>query len=249
MDYLTCLLNLLRFQPGVPDDWKIAKVTPVPKAGKSNYVNNLRPISLLPLPSKLIEKIVHNRICTFCSENNMIDEKQGGFRPNHSTTSTTAFYISDLYNAMNNNQATTSVYIDAMKAFDTVNHEILLNKITFYGITGKCAKWIEDYLKNRKQYAVANDITSKPDNITCGVPQGSVCGPLLFLLYINDISHCLDNCKVSLYVDDTVLYYSSENIEEALRLVQSDLSSLNEWCHKNRITINCKKKLNIVCME
>ena len=235
------LFNLSFELSEVPDEWKIAKVTPIPKAGKSNDVSNLRPVSLLPPPSKLIEKIVHDRIYTFCNDNNLINKKQGDFRPKHSTISTTAFYIDDLYNAMNNNQTTISVYIDAMKAFDTVDHGILLKKIKYYGISGKCAKWVENYLKNRKQYTVANDTISDPADITYGVPQGSVCGPLLFLLYINDISHCLDKCKVSLYADDTVLYYSSDNINEALRSVQKDLTSLNNWCHKNKITVNCKK--------
>ena len=128
------LFNLSFELSEVPDEWKIAKVTQLPKAGKSNDVSNLRPISLFPLPSKLIEKIVHDRIYTFCNNNNLINKKQGGFRPNHSTVSTTAFYIDDLYNAMNNNQATISVYIDAMKAFATVNHDILLKKITLHEI-------------------------------------------------------------------------------------------------------------------
>ena len=201
----------------------------------------LRPISLLPLPSKLIEKIVHDRIYTFCNDNNLINKKQGGFRPKHSTISTTAFYINDLYQAMNNNQITISVYIDAMKAFDTVDHDILLKKIKCFGITGKCFNWVENYLKNRKQCTVANDTVSNLADITYGVPQGSVCGPLLFLLYINDISYCLEKCKVSLYADDTVLYYTSDCINDVLRTVQQDLNSLSEWCCKNKITVNCKK--------
>ena len=235
------LFNLSFERAEVPDKWKIAKVTPIPKAGKSDDVSNLRPISLIPLPSKLIEKVVHDRICNFCNDNKLIDEKQGGFRPNYSTTSTTALYINDLYNAMNNNQVTISIYIDAMKAFNTVNHGILLKKIKYYGITGKCAKWVENYLENRKQCTVANDMVSDFKDITCGVPQGSVCGPLLFLLYINDISSSLKKCKVSLYADDTVLYYSSDTIDEALRIAQNDLSILNDWCKMNKLTINCKK--------
>ena len=113
-----------------------------------------------------------------------------------------------IYLTMNNNEITIAAYIDAMKAFDTVNHNILLKKLQYFGIKGKCADWFKEYLKERKQCTIANDIiSSKP--ITCGVPQGSVCGPLLFLFYINDISRSLKNCKVSLYADDTVLYYSS----------------------------------------
>ena len=109
----------------VPDTWKIAKVTPLQKTGNKSLVSNLRPISILPLTSKLIEKIVHNRIYTFCENNNILDAKQGGFRPGHSTISTTALFLNDIYNGINANKKTYAVFIDAMKAFDTVNHEIL----------------------------------------------------------------------------------------------------------------------------
>ena len=118
-----------------------------------------------------------------CNNNNLLDSKQGGFRPGHSTISTTAFYINDIYEAMNNNEMTISIYIDAIKAFDTVNHEILLKKIEYFGIIGKNAKWLKNYLSDQKQCTYANNILSKEDLITCGVPPGSVCGPLLFLLY------------------------------------------------------------------
>ena len=225
----------------VPDEWKIAKVTPLPKSGNSKDVSNLRPVSILPLPSKLIEKIVHNRVYNHCNDNKLLDEKQGGFRPNHSTISTTSFFLNDLYTAMNNNEATIAVYIDAMKAFDTVNHNILLQKLQYFGIRGRCAKWLKHYLSNRKQCTVANGIISDLKPITCGVPQGSVCGPLLFLLYINDITKNMKKCKVSLYADDTVLYYSSNNLDLATTTVQNDLIELSNWCNTNKLTINCKK--------
>ena len=235
------LFNLSFELSEVPNSWKLAKVTPLPKAGNSSDVSNLRPISLLPLPSKMIEKIVHNRIYNHCNNNNLLDPKQGGFRPNHSTISTTAFYISDIYGAMNNNEITLSVYIDAMKAFDTVNHKMLLKKIEHFGINGKNLRWVKNYLSNRKQCTYANNILSEEKIITCGVPQGSVCGPLLFLFYINDISKVLKNCKVSLYADDTVLYYSAKDMQNVISSIQSDLTRLNMWCNKNRLTINCKK--------
>ena len=238
---LTNLFNLSFELAEIPDAWKIAKVTPLPKAGNSKYVNNLRPISLLPLPSKLIEKIVHNRIYTYCNDHSLLDKKQGGFRPNHSTVSTTAYYINDIYDAMNRNEITIAVYIDAMKAFDMVNHDILIKKLEYFGIRGINAKWIKNYLTNRKQCTFANDVTSQEKLITCGVPQGSVCGPLLFLLYINDISTVLQNCKVSLYADDTVLYINAQSVDEAMPVIQSDLLLLSKWCNVNRLTINCNK--------
>ena len=159
----------LSFNPcEVPIDWKIAKVTPLPKAGNSKDVSNLRPVSILPLPSKLIEKIVHNRIYTHCNDNKLLDEKQGGFRPNHSTISTTSFFINDIYKAMNEKETTIAVYIDAMKAFDTVNHKILLEKLQYFSIKGRCANWLKDYLSNRKQCTVANNLVSKLEPIYRG---------------------------------------------------------------------------------
>ena len=235
------LFNLSFELSEIPKEWKIAKVTPLPKSGNSKNVSNLRPISLLPLPSKMIEKIVHNRIYTHCNNNNLLDPKQGGFRPGHSTVSTTAFYINDIYEAMNRRESTLSVYIDAMKAFDTVNHQILLKKIEYFGIIGNNAKWIKNYLHDRKQCTYAKSVLSNEEIITCGVPQGSVCGPLLFLLYINDISKVLKKCKVSLYADDTVLYLSGKNLDEVVTIIQDDLVLLSNWCSKNRLTINCKK--------
>ena len=235
------LFNMSFNRSEIPDEWKKAKVTPLPKAGDTRNVSNLRPVSILPLPSKLIEKIVHNRVYRHCNDNKLLDDKQGGFRPNHSTVSTTSYFINDLYTAMNNKEITIAVYIDAMKAFDTVNHDILINKLQYIGIIGKCADWFKEYLKGRNQCTIANDIVSSSKPITCGVPQGSVCGPLLFLLYINDISRSMKNCKVSLYADDTVLYYSSSSLNIAANKVQNDLAALNEWCEINKLTINCKK--------
>ena len=220
------LFNMSFNKAEIPNSWKIAKVTPLPKAGNSTDVSNLRPVSLLPLMSKLIEKIVHNRIYIFCELNNILDEKQGGFRPKHSTCSTTSYFINDIYTAMNNNEILIATYIDAVKAFDTVNHEILLKKAAKYGIKGNVFLWLKNYLTDRYQCTLANDIVSTTKLITCGVPQGSVCGPLLFLIYINDLSKALTSCKISLYADDTVIYVIHKNLNEGMQLVQNDLNCL-----------------------
>ena len=235
------IFNLSFTLAEIPETWKMAKVTPLQKPGNKNDVGNLRPVSLLPLPSKLIEKVVHNRIYNRCENNNILDERQGGFRPKHSTIHATALFLDDIYTAMNNKEILVAVYIDAMKAFDTVNHKILLKKAINYGIDGKMLAWLENYLYNRFQCTVANNICSDKKLITCGVPQGSVCGPLLFLLYINDNACVMENCKVSLYADDTVLYIVHKNVEDATRLIQRDLINLTEWCNKNKLTINSKK--------
>ena len=150
------------------------------KAGNSNDVSNLRPVSLLPITSKLIEKIVHNRVYEFLENNNILDNRQGGFRPKHSTSNTTATFIDDIYNAFNNNNILIVTYIDAMKAFDTVNHDILLKKAQKYGIKGNVFNWLKNYLSDRLECTIANNTISDTKPVTCGVPQGSVCGPLLF---------------------------------------------------------------------
>ena len=235
------LFNLSFSTSEIPAKWKIAKVTPLRKAGISNDISNLRPVSLLPITSKLIEKIVHNRIYQFFERNSILDDKQGGFRPNHSTCNTTATFINDIYTAMNNNNILIATYIDAMKAFDTVNHKILLQKAEKYGITGQVLAWLANYLSDRFQCTLANNVVSNIEPIVFGVPQGSVCGPLLFLIYINDLSAIFDSCKVSLYADDTVIYITHNNVQEALQLVQNDLNRLVEWCTDNKVTINCKK--------
>ena len=204
-------------------------------------VSNYRPISLLPILSKLIEKIVHKNVYNHLMQWNLLEEKQGGFRPGYSTVSTCSYFTNDLYTANNNNEITIAVFIDAMKAFDTVNHQILLKKLKKYGIDGNILRWIEGYLTDRKQCTIANNIVSSNENIVCGVPQGSVLGPLLFLIYINDISSVIRNSKISMYADDTVVYISHTNMNNAIALIQSDLTSVYTWCNSNKLTINCKK--------
>ena len=135
---------------------------------------------------------------------------------------------------------TYAVFIDAMKAFDTVNHKILLKFLFEMGLRGNVGRWLRNYLTNRKQCTQANGSVSKLNNLTYGVPQGSMCGPLLFLLYINDLSNILDNSKVSLYADDTVIYVSHDKDDVALRLIQNDLNKLQKWCCMKKLTTNCK---------
>ena len=238
---LSRLFNVSFSTAIIPPEWKITKVTPIPKTGNINLVSNYRPISLLSLLSKLIEKIVHQRIYHYLEEFDLLDHRQGGFRPKHSTARTCSHFVNDLYTAMNNNKFTIAVFIDAMKAFDTVNHSFLLKKMSKMGITGKLHDWVKNYLTSRYQRTLANNVIPNQKLITCGVSQGSVLGPLLFIIYINDISKAIKNSKVSLYADDTVIYISHSDYLSAVHLIQSDLDSVHIWCDRNKLTINCKK--------
>ena len=224
-----------------PDLWKLANVIPLQKPGDPTDVNNLRPISLLPLPGKILEKLLHAKISAHLENNNLLISEQGGFRKGKSTIHTIANFTDDIMLQLNSNNYTIAAFVDFKKAFDTVDHGILLKKLSHYGIGLDTMALITNYLTGRKQRCTTNGITSQELCIECGVPQGSIMGPLLFLLYINDLHTAFDCCKYYLYADDTVLYMSDTDEEIAHAGLQHDLHGLNRWCSLNKITINTKK--------
>ena len=219
----------------VPDTWKHVTIIPLKKCGNSNDVSNLRPISLDPKQGKLLEKIVHTRIMEHLEVNNLLDPKQGGFRANHSTTNTISKFTENIYKGINEGELTIAPYIDLKKAFDTVNHKILLQKLGKLGIQNNNLKWLRNYLSNRSQSTLANGILSTSNRITCGVPQGSVLGPLLFV-YVNDLSSILSNSGQYLYADDTVIYRSGSDLQDTTNLLQTDLNSFGSWYKSNKLT-------------
>ena len=199
------------------------------------------PVSLLPLPGKLAERIVHTHISSFVEQRGLLNQNQGGFRKNRSTISTTAKFIDDILLGMNEKQYTEATFIDLKKAFDTINHQILIKKLPHFGINNNIVLWIQNYRTNRKQKCTVNGRTSNERSITCGVSQGSILGPLLFLFYINDLDQELIHCKALLYADDTVLYACHKQEDFAHMWVTEDLRILSNWCCKNQLTININK--------
>ena len=195
----------------------------------------------MPLPGKILEHIIHDRIVSFCEEYQILNPNQGGFRTKHSTTSTVAKFTDNLYQSINDHSYSIATFIDFSKAFDTVNHEILLQKLDKIGIRGNSKKLIKNYLENRKQLTNVNGIDSDLATVTCGVPQGSVIGPLLFLIYINDLCKVIKNCCTYLYADDTVLVARAPDIHNACLLLQHDLDNVANWCKGNKLSINIKK--------
>ena len=241
LDKITKIFNLSFSQGKVPTMWKKSQVTPIPKSGNLRSVNNYRPISLLPLPCKLIERIVHNRVYGFLEKEKILTKKQGGFRPGHSTVDTLCKFTDELLR--NNNVAidTVAVFIDLRKAFDTVDHRILLDKLERYGIRLANLRWFFSYLSNRTQVVNANGVTSSMLPVVCGVPQGSILGPLLFLLYVNDMTCSVKDCSVRLYADDTVIYKATPSRGDTIKAIQTDLENYQTWCVQNKLSINIIK--------
>ena len=238
---ITYLYNLSILQSSVPLAWKVALVTPLQKDGDPTDTNNLRPISLLPLPGKILERLIHSQVMNYLESNNILSKHQGGFRNNHSTLDTIAKFTDDVYTAINSHELTLAVFIDFRKAFDTINHQILLKQLNKLGFDNNFTNWTKDYLTDRFQQTLANGIRSGPRRVTCGVPQGSILGPLFFLVYINDLSSAIKRSQLKLFADDTTIYYSSKNVIALQNVIQQDLLNVAQWCDSNALTINMNK--------
>ena len=237
---IVALMNISLITCTFPDAWEKANVVPLFKGGDRTNVNNFRPVSLLPLPGKLLERIVHSRLINFFDMHNVLNPNQGGFRAGHSTTNTIACFTDDILH-LNESECTMAAFIDLCKAFDTVNHYILIKKLEENGIRGNTLNWVRSYLNSRSQCVLANGIISDTRSIVCGVPQGSILGPLMFLIYINDIDAGCQGCSIRLYADDTVMYTSAKNVAKAATDLQRNLDRFAEWCTQNQLTINTKK--------
>ena len=224
-----------------PTQWKKALVIPIPKTGSLSNVQNYRPISLLPLPGKILEKLIHCQLSSYLEEKSLLTEKQHGFRKSHSTLHS----VSQLTNFVNNNldirRPTLAAFIDFRKAFDCVQHDVLLKKLGMLGLDISVLRWVESYLQGREQRVYANNVYSEFLNITQGVPQGSVLGPLFYILYANDLSTLFKNCDIALYADDTVLYTVNDNFQDSVSDLQQDMDRLTVWCDKNGIMVNTNK--------
>ena len=237
-----CRIINASFSTGIfPDILKTQKVIPLHKGGSTEEVNNFRPISLLSIFDKIIEKIMHKRLYEFLEEHKILFEKQFGFKKKSSTAHSLIEITEQIKKSIDDGKYGCGIFIDLKKAFDTVNHKILLMKLEHYGIRGPLLKWFESYLTNRKQYVFYNGVSSDTKPVTCGVPQGSVLGPLLFLLYINDLPNISDKLNFFLFADDTNIYYESKNLKNLEKTVNEELKKLSLWLNLNRLALNIGK--------
>ena len=238
---MTFLFNLSINKAVYPDQWKKALVIPIPKSGNLTSVQNYRPISLLPLPGKVLEKLIHTQLSGHLEDYSLLTENQHGFRKAHSTVHSISQFVNYVNTNLDVKRVTLAAFIDFRKAFDCVQHDILLDKLFELGFDDTVVQWVRSYLRNREQRVLANNVYSGFQNITQGVPQGSVLGPLFYILYANDLIDLFEECEVALYADDTVLYVADSNFETSSVRIQRDLRKLSGWCAENGIMVNTSK--------
>jgi len=238
---LTIILNLSFATGIVPENLKIAKVIPIYKKADADNFSNYRPVSVLPCFSKILERLVFNRCIDFIDNNDILNKQQFGFRAKHSTYMAVIQVVEKIHKAVESGESTLGIFLDLSKAFDTIDHSILLHKLQHYGFRGIVYDWFESYLQNRKQYVTFKSKQSNCMDIICGVPQGSILGPLLFILYVNDIVNTSNIFDFTLFADDTTILYSHKNLNTQVSTINRELSEVSNWFKANKLSVNASK--------
>ena len=206
-----------------------------------NNPSNYRPISVIPTVAKIFEKIVYDQLYEYLDSYNLLNASQSGFRSLHSTLTALLEATNSWSVNIDNGLVNGVVFIDLKKAFDTIDHKILLQKLENYGVDPNGLKWFKSYLTDRTQKCRVNDHLSNSKPVTCGVPQGSILGPLLFLIYINDLPNCLNYAMPRMFADDTNVSYAADSLNELQNVLNSELKSLHNWLITNRLSLNIAK--------
>ena len=234
-------------QKGIfPDTCKTGRITPIYKKEDAQLLENYRPISTLSVFGKIFEKVIYTRLYNFCVSQNIFYENQFGFRKGHSTSHAINYSVNHIKSELQNKNYVLGIFIDLSKAFDTIDHQQLVQKLNYYGIRGTANNLISSYLSNRTQYTDCLGVKSDPLDVLFGVPQGSVLGPLLFLIYINDIVNCSSLGKFVLFADDTNIFVSAKSLSEAYNKANELLSELSNYMTTNLLHINLSKCCHIV---
>jgi len=235
------LINICLRNGTVPNEFKIGKITPIFKSGSKFLMDNYRPISVLPICSKILEKCVHRQLTLFLEEKRLLNDKQFGFRKHRNTEQAATLFVDSIRKNMNTGKMTGAIFIDLSKAFDTLSHGQIIANLTRYGITGVEKELFSDYLFNRKQQVNYIGEQSPFKSVTCGVPQGSILGPLLFLVSFNDVGDSLQFCEIFMFADDTVIFASGTSVDEIDKALSTDFNIIADWMAENELLINMKR--------
>lgn len=238
------LLSIINksIQDGVfPNTWKQSLVVPIQKVKKTVKCSEYRPVNMISVESKILEKVVYNQLEIYLDKNNLVYEYQSGFRKNHNCESLLNLIITNWKMAVDDKKVVVAVFLDLRRAFETVNKEILIKKLEMYGIDEIELQWFKSYLYQRTQRTRVNDAVSDEIDVLLGVPQGSVLGVLLFLIYVNDMEKAIELSKLVLFADDALLYIVGDTVDEGINNMNSDLNRLSEWFLMNRLKLNVDK--------
>ena len=229
----------------IPEEYKMQQIVPLHKKGSKANAANYRPIALTSHVIKIFERVLRNKLMDYLEQNKIINNNQHGFRKGHSCLSQLLSHTTFILDQMNQGNDVDTIYVDYSKAFDKVDHGILLKKLKLYGIEGKYHAWLSNFLQERKQFVCVKDSVSYLTDVVSGVPQGSVLGPLLFVLYINDMANSIKSSELQTFVDDTKIAHPIQSIADK-ELLQKDLNHMKSWSEDNNMQLN-QEKFELIC--
>ena len=239
--YLCPLFNDSVRTGDFPDIFKSAVVTPIYKSGIKSNVCNYRPISILPTLSKVFEKLMKVRVANYLQACDLLSDTQFGFRANRDTTDAALMFLADAYKSLDNKKTMVTAFLDLSKAFDMIDRDIMLIKLDNIGVRGPILKWFTSYLQNRKQCVAVGGSVSGFRDVTLGVPQGSVLGPLLFTIFINDMKNALSSARLVQFADDSTVYLSGDSFLQVKRQISDELENVCTYLESNKLCLNLKK--------
>lgn len=230
----------------IPNRLKLSTIVPIRKVSNTKKVEEFRPVNMLPAVEKILETVVYIQLLKFIEENKILSKYQSGFREGYSCETAFQFLLNKWKSAIDNDMAVNVVFLDLKRAFETVDRERLLLKLRKYGFRGNVLLWLENYLNDRKQMVKCKEIVSSAKEINLGVPQGSVLGPLLFILYINDVELTLEKCNIHMFADDTIVYIEGRDLRNNVEIINKELNDVNDWLRLNRLKLNANKTKAII---